>query len=136
MPNWKQKSESNFEAATRLIDTSFPNPSVHCSYYSCVQYIFHVMKDHFGMDVEYIQNQSVSSVNRLGTHRWVQNEIFNSLGQRDKVAASNFNDYIGRIKAYRVKADYQFGLVGNKEASKAQKLASNILTILKEKYGV
>lgn len=136
MPNWKQKSESSYEAATKLIEASFPNPSVHCSYYSCVQYIFHVMKDYFGMDVEHIQNQSVSSVNKRGTHRWIRNEIFNSLGQQDKVTASIFNDYIGRLKVLRVKADYHFNLIGNKEANKAQKLASDILIILKDKYEV
>jgi len=136
MPNWKQKSESSLEAATRLINESLPNPSVHCSYYSCVQYIFHVMKDYFGMDVEDIQSQSVSSVNMLGTHRWIQKEIFASLGQHDIMAANQFNDYIGRIKSLRVKADYHFSLVGSREAGKAHQLASDILNILKENYGV
>lgn len=108
MSDWKNKSENNFKASKYLIESELDKESVHCSYYSCVQYGFHLMHSFIGMEVKAVENESHGSVNGLGTHRWIRNEIFRSLSNKNKIAAVDINNDLGKLSNLRVKADYKY----------------------------
>ncbi|HEY0175175.1 MAG TPA: hypothetical protein VGC08_02285, partial [Pedobacter sp.] len=95
MSNWLSKARSSLMAAEILID-EFANQSVHCSYYGCVQYIYHLLLTQMNEE-EYDLNNGVTkrtfehsrpkrydgSAYRLGTHEWLHEELRRSLKLRN-----------------------------------------------------
>ena len=69
MSNLKNKSELNIYAAKRLIEENIYPPSVHCSYYSCIQLLKFKMNDFFGITYEQL-NTDISFSNK-GTHQYI-----------------------------------------------------------------
>ena len=134
MSNWGEKSENNILASTILIDNQLANQSVHCSYYSCVQYVFHIFNYHFGMDTEEVESQSHSSVNNVGTHKWIRKEIRTSIKQKNKIEAQRFYDDMGELYNARAIADYHHDNIEVEEAKNIKKLAIATVVFLKKHY--
>lgn len=136
MSYWKDKSELSIQAANKLISESFHNVSVHCSYYSCVQFVFHIMYSHFGDSVKDIETQSKSGINNMGTHNWLRNYIYKSFKNKDAKAAKVFFNNMGHMVDRRVAADYRYGKIGQKEAIKVMEMASKTIRLLQDSYEV
>lgn len=136
MSDWEEKSENSFSASKLLIESALHNESVHCSYYSCVQFGFHMMHAYIGMEVQEVERQSHGGVNKIGTHRWIRKQIFASLSNKNKDAAVDINNRIGVLAILRVKADYKHQQVGKREATRAVETAENIIQVLKNNYDI
>ncbi|WP_316778452.1 hypothetical protein [Pedobacter antarcticus] len=134
MSNWNKKSYSNIEASELLINNDLSNQSIHCSYYSCVQYVFHIFCNQFGMDVVEVETQSLSQVNGVGTHKWLRRQIFKSIKPKNKEAAQWFYDAMGEMYHVRANADYNHINVESVEAKYIQEKAKNVVSFLKEFY--
>lgn len=134
MSNWENKSNQNIDAAMILLNNKLSNESVHCSYYSCVQYVFHVFCAAWGMDVDEVENNSHSEFNRMGTHKWLRKEIFKSMKSKNKSDAKRFYDDMGEMSQIRANADYNHDNVGNLIAEEVKTKAINVLGSLKKHY--
>lgn len=132
MSNWALKSEESFKSANKLITEHLYNASVHSSYYSCVQYLLHVMSSHYGLEDKEINNLHQQS--SQSTHKYLRNEIFKSLRTLNPDYAVDFNDDIGELCSRRNVADYRSEIIDPDEAKDIRQLAYNTLKMLKASY--
>ena len=52
MSKLRQESDFNIDAASALLKQNLFAPSVHCSYYSCFQFLKYTIKEFFEEDYE------------------------------------------------------------------------------------
>ena len=137
MSNWKLKSESNIKGAELLIRNSLYSSSVHCSYYSNVQLMLHILFTDFNKSEDEIESESKQgSIDEKGYHNWLKNTITRELFMKDAMIVRDFNNFFGQLKALRVKADYKNSIINKNKASDAVGFSKSINEILKEKFTV
>ena len=56
----KNKSEINSDAAKLLHDKNYYAPSIHCSYYSCLQLMIYSLNSHFNFTEKYVKYNKFS----------------------------------------------------------------------------
>jgi len=132
MSNWEVKSGISFKASNKLINDSLFNASVHSSYYSCVQYLLHIMSIRYNFDDDQIDN--LNNETSMTTHKYLRTTIFTSLRQIDPDYAVDFNDDIGTLINRRVTADYKSRIIEGEEAEEIRQLAYKTLNNLKLIY--
>ena len=131
------KSQENIKSATLLIEKEYSAASVHCSYYSCIQIMLHVLRSDFKKSEEDITQESdEGSRDSHGFHNWIQNYLFKEVSNREKDAriALDFYNLLGSLKGIRIRADYKINVIGKKEASKALEGANKINKIITERF--
>ncbi|MEI6816028.1 MAG: hypothetical protein WCL14_05415 [Bacteroidota bacterium] len=98
------KSESNSKAALSLKQGAFYASSIHCSYYSCIQLMLHIMLYKFKLTQDEIDSNADEKGE--GSHVYLINFFTTEI---DKVNANsrNFNTNITTLKRARRKADYK-----------------------------
>lgn len=136
MSNWQIKSDYSFDSANKLIDVGLFNPSVHSSYYACVQYVFHIMSEYFGEEIEDIEGGSKTFASGLGTHVWLKKYIYNSMKSSNKPAAVDFRNSMGDLSGLRVQADYYYNIIEEREANNCHDMAIEIVALLKKHYEI
>jgi len=137
MSNWKLKSKNNIKGAELLIRNSLYSSSVHCSYYSNVQLMLHVLFTDFNKSENEIESESKqSSIDEKGYHNWLKNTITRELITRDFMIVRDFNNLFGQLKALRVKGDYKNIIISKNKAVDAVGFSKNINEILEEKFTV
>jgi hypothetical protein len=134
MSNWETKSNYSSEAANKLIDVGLFNPSVHSSYYSCVQYVYHIMYVFFNEDVASIETGSDGVSQNSGTHQWLKKYIYDSIKAKSKPDAIYFRNKMGDLSGFRVQADYKYNLVDKGQANQCKEMADKMIVFLKEHY--
>jgi len=124
MSNWKLKSDESISVASHLI-AEYSNQSVHCSYYACVQLIYHIFHTQLNESEEnlnngitkenYIKSLSLADQNKkIGTHVWLQKELFRSLNSRatsSEIDIEKIMGAIGTLATVRVIADYKSEII-------------------------
>jgi len=134
----KQKSACNIDSAKQLINQSLYPSSIHCSYYSCVQLMLHLLRSHFGhhdTDINELlyppeQKNKQLHVNLIRIFR-------GELKEMGDIAQFNvFNTNIGRLKALRGRSDYQNRQINQSIAKEAFRKANAIITILTNNFTV
>jgi uncharacterized protein (UPF0332 family) len=131
MSKLREKSEFNIEAAILLVDNNLYAPSVHCSYYSCVQLMKYIIKDFF--EIDYSEMASQISQSKSGTHVFLINYLSDSL--YDNVSAEksrSFRRSIKDLKQFREEADYEDVEVLFDKSEKSLNMAKEIIRELKE----
>jgi len=131
------KSTENINSANLLITNGFAASSIHCSYYSCVQMMLHVLRSDLNKTEEELEILSEKgSRDYHGFHNWLQNVFCEELIRRDKDAriAFDFNTSIGNLKGIRIRSDYRVSGISNKEANKALILAKKINKLIEDKF--
>lgn len=104
----KSKSIESIAAAEILLKQNHANSSVHCSYYSCVQLMLHLLRNHFGKTELAIKDEGIEGgKNENGYHNWLLNYIFKEFVTLDPRDAAKFNGIISALKKQRRIADYQ-----------------------------
>lgn len=104
----KLKSEESIKASMMLLKQHLPNPSVHCSYYSCVQLILHLLRSHFGKTELAIKQEGMAGAKTdNGYHNWLLNLIFKELVRLNGTDAAKFIGIIVMLKKQRATADYE-----------------------------
>jgi len=133
------KSANNVKASQMLLKQDLNSPSVHCSYYACVQYMLHILHTKQGMTKESIDKEQRELSMELsgGFHAWLINKFWALLlGFERGETARLFASYIGELKGLRVKADYENIEISAKKAKQAYETSEKIIKILKEKLDI
>ncbi len=137
MSYWKQKSKANIKGAELLVKKSLFSSSVHCSYYSNVQLMLHILFTDFRKSEEEIESDSKQgSIDEKGFHNWLKNTITRELVLKDFMITRDFNNFFGQLKALRVRADYKNSIITRNKAKEAIIFSENINNILEEKFRI
>lgn len=129
-----EKSNQSMLAAEKLKIERFFASSVNRAYYSCLQYIYHILTEKLTHTPEEI-NQDTS-----GSHVQAQKLLSNSLYQICKVNSDHYKDYqwfqrkLPELKLARVKADYYNDNISSDEGHDAIRKATDLINVLKKHY--
>ena len=132
MSNWKKKAEENKKSAELLIKNNNNSSSVHCSYYSVIQIMLHILLSDLKKTEKAINDDSKGS----SFHLWLSNTIQTELLIRNFNSSYPFGDHFAKLKRLRVKADYHNKLIKNSEAQRASQLSDSIRNILQNHFKV
>ncbi len=131
----KNKSEINIEAAKLLHDSDYYAPSVHCSYYSCLQLMKYSLNSHFKFTEDEIGSKinEYTRNNKDGSHNFfisfLFKEIKNNYSKRESI---DFNNKINTLKKIRTKADYGKDDILHNISNSAITLSNEITAIIKK----
>lgn len=132
MSNLENKSELNIFAAKILIENNIYPPSVHFSYYSCIQLLKFKMNVFFGVTYEQLAID-ISSHSKLNTHEYIISYITEELKKNLSVqAGQDFKRAIKELKFFRIKSDYEDLEINRPSSEKAFELAERIRNLIKE----
>jgi hypothetical protein len=127
------KSGFNLDSAEILIKETYFAPSVHCSYYSCVQKMLYIIYSQLGQTEQSLKNESDRS--ELGSHEFMISTITKAI--RSKSGNMRvFNNEINQLKKLRRDSDYREIQISFDQGSQALKKAKEIQSILKESFKV
>lgn len=134
----KRKSEENIEAAGYLIngDKQFCASSVHCSYYSCLQFIKHILNNNCGIKYS-SQDKEGKKYHNGGSHNYLFHELriqSESKGISAQIIKKTDED-LKTLKLNRKKADYTTTEIDDC-APKSYSLSKSIYSQLKEQYQI
>ncbi len=119
------------DASTLLIKEGFYAPSVHCSYYGCLQFLKYTLKTFLGTSYEDIESQSAKTV---GSHKYIINNIL--LNYRNKVGIREYKDIkrsLLDLTEFRIQSDYENKQIIIDQSEKALTLSKSIIEEIKKK---
>ncbi|MFP4023085.1 MAG: hypothetical protein ACLFVR_01065 [Thiohalospira sp.] len=135
MQGLKNKSEINKDAAKLLHEKDYFAPSVHCSYYSCLQLMKYCLNSHFKLTEKEI-NSKVSRYtrnNKDGSHNFFISFLFNEIKTISNLRESNnFYKKIIILKKIRTTADYGKEEILYNKSNEALTLSSDIIEMIKK----
>jgi len=105
MSELSDKSKYNFDAAELLMrNHSLYAPSVHCAYYSCIQYMLHIIFNKLPLPYQEKYNQGLQ---KGSSHKVAIQIIKLALGAKpDKEDYTTFQKKVGELKQHREDSDY------------------------------
>ena len=136
MSNWLTKSNISSDIANQFSSGISFDIAVHCSYYSCVQLMYHKLDSYFNLDqmeIDLIANPKINK-NKITTHVALSNYFNKDIRTKHRQSAFNFNNDLIELKQSRVTADYSKDSVGRQICEAALKLELNIKTTLNKYY--
>ena len=101
----RTKADNSFETGKMLAennDDKFWNSSVHCFYYSVLQYMKHLLNSHIAKPLPY-SNQNTSGGS---SHDFILDQIKNRLTHTTAKFQSDFTQKFRCLRQLRVEADY------------------------------
>ena len=122
------KSKASLEASTLLHDEELYASSVHCSYYSTVQLMRHVLFNIFGEDENEFDNRK--EVKSAGSHNYLINFFRNKITK--PISGRDFANGLRDLKELRKNADYKQKVILLSESKEARKLADITNNALKK----
>ena len=135
MDQLKEKSEFNFLAAELLLKNNLYAPSVHCSYYSCLQLIKFSIKAFF--EIEYSDLSSNIASSDKNSHKYMIEFVKNGMnGKIDRFGERDFSRNMKDLKQFREESDYEDLEVKREKGEKALILAAEIRQFLKQNLHV
>jgi len=137
MSNWKIKSEQNKISAKLLINNSYYSSSVHCSYYSNIQLMLHILLTDLQKSEQEIDSEGHQGAqDEGGFHNWLKNSITRELFMRNNQLVPDFNNFFGQLKGLRIKADYKNLEIIERRAKSGLDLSNSIEEILTEEFEI
>ncbi|WP_338762030.1 HEPN domain-containing protein [Bernardetia sp. ABR2-2B] len=110
MSHLKKKSKDNLKAAQKLIDEGFYASSIHCSYYSCLQFIKFIYIE----DEDFITDCNNKEKN---SHNIIINKVLDEICEKaDYKEEIRINKFLQDLKKTRVDADYNEVEITEEEA--------------------
>ena len=128
MSNLINKSEINKSAADLLQKNSFYPAVVHCSYYSCIQLMKHILL--FTLNKTENELQTEARNQSSGSHEVIINNIMIHLRSNNK-DWKTFSSNINQLKRLRVTSDYENIQIDSKIGSDSINFADLVLKLLK-----
>ncbi len=129
---FETKSQNSLEAANELHQKTFYNSSVHCSYYSVLQFMLHVLYEELGGNKQ-SDDAEAKSQGGGGTHVFTINQIKKWLKSKtDRTARESFSNQLYQLKQQRVSADYDEKSFSPKESLKLYIQAQSLIQFLKQ----
>jgi len=111
--------------------------SVHCSYYSCIQKMLHILRSDFKKTEEEIDSESkLGSKDESGFHNWLINLFTREFFTRNFVEGREFSNFIGQLKGFRIKSDYKNDKINPTIAKNSLDLANQINGILTDNFTI
>lgn len=104
MTGFKNKSDFNKLAADELIKMGYHSPSVHCSYYSCIQYVLHILVTRGGIEEKNLRSKT--SQEKGGSHNFYINTISEHIKKNHRTEAKELKNTLGKLKIIRERSDY------------------------------
>jgi len=120
----KNKSQFNTDAAILLQEKNLYAPSVHCSYYSCLQLMKFIIKDFIG--ISYVDLEIEIRQKNTNTHKLIIEKISDELYKNSRTEYTYFNRKIKDLKKFRVSSDYENVQITTVESGKALVLAKEV----------
>ena len=130
MSEFKSKSDYNFNAAKLLMrDHQLYAPSIHCAYYSCIQYMLHIIyfKSPNKVQIDYenlVRNDNSSHKQAI---KIIQLELIDKNKNDDY---KRFQKTILELKKSREESDYTRTQITQGKSSHSILLAESILNLL------
>lgn len=135
MSELKLKSSENFKSSDILIKQRLFASSVHCSYYSCIQNMLHILRSDFKKTEEQIDSESkAGSQDESGFHNWIINFFIREFFIRNHRDGREFSNFIGQLKGFRIKSDYKNSKINPTIAKDSLALANQINSILTDNF--
>lgn len=135
MSKLQEKSNLNFVAAALLLDKGLYAPSVHCSYYSCLQLLKFAINDFFGIDYSTLSSNIATL--KTNSHQYIVNFVYSELKKNVQIdEARKFKHTIKDLKNYRVESDYHDIDIDSEKGYKAYEKAKELRGYLKEMFHV
>lgn len=129
------KSQENISSARILIENKYFNSSVHCSYYSSVQIMIHVLLNKYNFTQERLEESAKSE--RKGSHVFAKNFLHTKMKEMGiRFDAVEFHRLIGSLKNKREKADYQEEVIEEDLSRDALNQAAKINSILTNIFSI
>jgi hypothetical protein len=99
------KSKFNLEAAQLLIENDLYAPSVHCSYFACLQFIKYKLKNIRGITYDDIDENTKG----LDSHQYLIREILKDFNvkAKEKRDITTLQENIKDLKLFRKRSDYE-----------------------------
>lgn len=137
MSELKLKASENFKSSDLLIRTGLLASSVHCSYYSCIQNMLHILRSDFNKSEEQIDRESkAGSQDESGFHNWIINFYTREFFKRNFEEGREFSSFMGQLKGFRIKSDYKNSKINQTIAKDSLALANQINNILTENFNI
>jgi len=129
------KSKENLISAQLLIENKYYASSVHCSYYSSVQLMIHLLITKFNFTQEKLENEAIKE--GKGSHVFAINQITKHLKSKQEILKSvDFYRNIGKLKTKRKHADYLDTLIDKPYSDEALLQANEINGILTTAFNI
>ncbi len=135
MSIFKDKSDFNIKSAELLLKNQYFAPSVHCSYYGCIQYMLYILFD----KQKKSENEFEEERRRrgTGTHAYaislIKDQLFKERYSSD--AYKTFQKLIPELKEIREKSDYKAVVIehgmGFEAFGKAESITRLLTTAIK-----
>lgn len=129
-----EKSKQSMLAAEKLKTEHLFASTVNRAYYSCIQYIFHILTERLTHTKEEISQTENGS--HVQAQKLLSNSLFNICkGDRDKLRDYRwFQSKLPELKYARVKADYNSDVITADEGHEAIRKATDLINVLKKHY--
>lgn len=129
----KLKSTLNKESADLLLKNNKYAPSIHCSYYSCIQNMLYIIYGKLKNSPTDFETKRRAAKN--GTHQYAISVIERHLLslRHEKEGRENlkyFKKRIGELKVLRELSDYKEDPINNEQGAEAYDLSIGINSIL------
>ncbi|MGH1387516.1 hypothetical protein [Kordia sp.] len=135
----KSKSEFNLAAAKVLIDDqdNFA-PSVHCSYYGCLQFIKSKLHSlgiiSYSQMSEDIAKSKQGGMRALSSHKYPLDLIVKAISEKENlIYAKKINDKVKELKTFRIMSDYHNVEIDKPKSMKALALSCEVISLIKSK---
>lgn len=133
MSAFREKSKINFSAAATLQKQhSLYDPSIHCSYYACVQEMLHVIFTKLGKTQEEFNNERYAE--GKGTHVWASKLIGTALQKKEWKEFKYFQKHFFELKDLREKADYSEKKGSRDDSEEAYRLSGTLMNQLVSQF--
>jgi len=134
MSEFENKSSQNIIAAQVLIEEALFTPSIHCSYYSCLQLCKHVLKYIIKISDQQIKDELGKP--NLKSHELIREGILDNLkGKLNDKEYMNFNSTFNSLKRSREMADYTETDIRRELAMESVEKSKSLTAIIKRQYG-
>lgn len=133
MSAFRDKSNFNFTAADALQKQhSLYDPSIHCSFYACVQEMLHIIFNKLGKTQDEFNGERYEQ--GKGTHVWASKLIAAALKDKSWQEYKYFQKHFPELKQLREKADYSERKGSRDDSSEAYRLSITLVRQLTQLF--
>lgn len=125
------KSNIYMKAGIYLLNNRFYAPSIHCFYYSVLQYMKYLLANLKENPISYEEQSSHREEN---SHNYIIHEVINRINLKDYRKVKKIQEDIKILKKYRVNADYTQTSFSEEECVNIREKAETLKSMLKNYY--
>lgn len=134
----KDKSELSFKTAGFLIQEKYYNPSIHCSYYSCIQLMLDFFHEKLKISEKALESEARNfmNTNHKGHHMFYFKKMRDSLVAKGAtpLEINSWHNDLSQLKEKREQSDYSRITCVPTEASLAKGKAKSVRDLINEKF--